>query len=174
MANFKDFLPLLLDCEGGYVNDVRDSGGCTNKGITLATFNKYYGVPYHRELCCGDLRQITDAQVEYIYKTGYWDRCKADYINNQAVANLLVDFAVNSGVKTAVRVLQEILGITQDGIVGNVTIENINNYRDDLLFNLLKQRRMQFYYDIVDKNPKQGVFLKGWLNRLNHYDNKDN
>lgn len=173
MAIFKDFLPILLKCEGGYINDPRDKGGCTNKGITLKTFNKFYGTPYHRELCCGDLRQIKDEQVEHIYKVGYWDKCKADYINSQRIANLLVDMAVNSGVKTAVRLMQEIVGITQDGIVGNITLNAINNLREDLLYNLFRQRRIDYYYNLVDKDPKQAVFLRGWLNRINNYDEKE-
>lgn len=173
MSEFKKFLPLLLKCEGGYVNNPNDKGGCTNKGITLKTFNKYYGVPYHRELCCGDLRQIKDEQVEHIYKDGYWDKCKANYINSQRIANLLVDMAVNSGVKRAVRLMQEIVGVTQDGIVGNITLNAINNSREDLLYNLFRQRRIDYYYDLVDKDPKQAVFLKGWLNRINNYDEKE-
>lgn len=170
MAVFKEFLPILLECEGGYVNDPFDEGGCTNKGITLKTFNHYYGEPFKRELCCGDLRQISDTQVEYIYKEGYWNKCKGDYINSQRIANLLVDMAVNSGVKNAVRLMQEILGITQDGIVGNITLNAINNTREDLLFNLFRQRRIDYYYTLVENKPSQAKFLKGWLNRINKYD----
>jgi lysozyme family protein len=35
MEKLKEF---ILSWEGGFVNDLRDSGGATNKGVTLATF----------------------------------------------------------------------------------------------------------------------------------------
>ena len=49
-------------------------GGATNKGVTLAIFQRFYGASRTKE----ELRAITDAQLEHIYKTGYWDKCQCD------------------------------------------------------------------------------------------------
>jgi len=38
MTNYLDFLPFVLQWEGGYVNDPQDSGGATNRGVTYATY----------------------------------------------------------------------------------------------------------------------------------------
>ena len=67
MANIKTFLEKLMKLEGGYINHPNDKGGCTNKGITISTFQHYYG----SDKTCEDLKQITEEQVEYIYRQGY-------------------------------------------------------------------------------------------------------
>lgn len=41
MASFDLFFPQLLRFEGGFVDDPSDPGGATNRGITLATFERY-------------------------------------------------------------------------------------------------------------------------------------
>ena len=38
MANVDILLPFILKYEGGFVNDPADSGGATNKGVTIATW----------------------------------------------------------------------------------------------------------------------------------------
>ncbi len=40
MASFDLYLPQLLRFEGGFVDDPNDPGGATNRGITLATFQR--------------------------------------------------------------------------------------------------------------------------------------
>lgn len=65
MADFKKALKKVLKWEGGFVDDPDDLGGRTNKGITQRTYNIYYS---------GDVKDITDEQVEAIYKSGFWKR----------------------------------------------------------------------------------------------------
>lgn len=166
MANFNVFLRKLLRLEGGYVNHKNDKGGCTNKGVTLNTFRKYYGAG----LDCNDLKGITEDQVSNIYKSGYWDVCNADKIADSNLAYLLVDFAINSGPKTAIKVLQDIVGVEVDGVLGKISLSAINSYYNPKeLFELLLEARKQFYYDIVEKDETQEVFLQGWLNRLDNF-----
>ena len=165
MGCFNDFLKKLLKLEGGYVNHPNDKGGCTNKGITIDTFREFYG----KDMNCSDLENITDEQLEHIYKKNYWDLCWGDKINCPKIAQIIVDWAVNSGVKTAIKNVQKIVGTTSDGIMGPKTIDAINKYPVKELFDELKKSRKTFYETIVEKNPSQKVFLKGWLNRLNEY-----
>lgn len=170
MANFNVFLRRLLRLEGGYVNHKNDKGGCTNKGVTLTTFRKYYGAG----LDCNDLKNITEEQIGNIYKTGYWDKCNADKIADSNLAYLLVDFAVNSGAKTAIKTLQNIIGVEDDGVCGKITLSAINSYYNPQeLFELLLEARRKFYYDIVEKDETQKVFLEGWLNRLDEFEWKE-
>ena len=167
MANFGVFLRKLLRLEGGYTHTKSDKGGCTNQGITINTFRSYYGAG----LDCNDLKNIKESQVEYIYRDGYWDKCWGDKIADSNLAYLLVDFAVNSGVKKAIKTLQSIIGVEDDGIMGKITLNAINSYYNPKeLFDELKEARRQYYLSIVEKNPSQKKFLKGWFNRLDEYE----
>jgi lysozyme family protein len=165
MANIKNFLTKLLKIEGGYVNHPNDSGGCTNKGITIGTFRDFFG----KDKTCDNLKNISDSQVEKIYKQEYWDKCKCDEIQCPKIAQLIADWAVNSGVKTAIKCVQNIVKVNCDGIIGPITLKAINNYPTKDLFNELKKARKEYYENLVKKTPSNKVFLKGWINRLEEY-----
>jgi lysozyme family protein len=163
MADASKLTPFILKWEGGFVNSPTDKGGATNKGITLTTFRQYYG----KNKTVNDLKNITDEQWFYIFKKGYWFPFKGDYIENQSVANACVDWAFNSGVKTAARQVQQILAVTADGIVGNQTLAAINAYEPRELFDKIKAARIRFVNNIVRNNPAQAKHINGWINRIN-------
>lgn len=162
MADYKKLKPIILKWEGGYAGNI-DGMTCTMKGVTLATFRKYYG----KKKNCSDLKKITDDQWDTIFVKGYWNKWLADNINNQSIANLLVDWVWTSGVY-GIKYPQQVLGVTADGIVGPKTLAAINGYDDqEELFNKLWIRRKK-HFESIAKNGKQ-QFLKGWLNRLNDF-----
>lgn len=157
----KDF---ILKWEGGFSDHPADRGGATNKGITLATFRQFYG----KDSTVDDLRSMTDAQWLHIFKTGYWDRWKADDIESQSVANILVDWVWASGVY-GIKEPQKLLGLTADGIVGPATLKAVNSQDAKEFFEKLKEARISFVERIVASNPSQKVFLNGWKNRINDF-----
>lgn len=163
MADYRKLIPFILKFEGGYVNDPADSGGPTNKGVTLNTFRSVYG----RTKTINDLKHMTENEWRHIFKSLYWDKCKADDIADQSIANMLVDFAWHSGVTTAVKKLQKIVGVTSDGICGVQTIGAINSRYAPETFNLLKAARMKYLQCIVKNKPSQARFMKGWTKRVN-------
>ena len=165
MADIEKIIPIILKHEGGYVNHPLDNGNCTNKGVTLATYRYHFG----KNKTCNDLKKITTEQWNYIFRKGYWDKIKGDDINNQSIANLLCDWQFNSGIY-AIKFTQRILGVCDDGIVGDKTIAAINGYKNQKqLFEKMLARRKKHYDDIVRKNPSQKVFYRGWMNRLNSF-----
>lgn len=163
MADYRKLIPFILKFEGGFVNDPNDSGGLTNKGVTLNTFRSVYG----RAKTINDLKRMTVDQWRHIFKSLYWDKCKADDIADQSIANMLVDFAWHSGVTTAIKKLQKIVGVTSDGICGVQTIGTINSRYAPETFNLLKAARMRYLQGIVKNKPSQARFMKGWTKRVN-------
>ena len=165
MADAKLLMPLIIKWEGGYTNHPNDKGGCTMKGVTINTFRNFYGATK----TCSDLKNITDDEWFNIFKTGYWDKCKGDSIINQSIANIIIDWAWMSGVSTAIKQIQRILGVKDDGIIGNITLEAINTFNQEELFRKIYLSRTNFYINICKKNESQKVFLKGWINRLNDY-----
>ena len=162
MAKYTKLIGKVLKHEGGYAGNI-DGMTCTMKGVTLATYRKYFG----KDKNCKDLKEITDSEWEHIFKKGFWDRWKADEIENQSIANLLVDWCWASGVY-GIKLPQRVLGVKDDGIVGPKTLKAINDYPNKKeLFDKLWNRRKKHFQDIA-KNGKE-KFLKGWLNRLNDF-----
>lgn len=164
MADYKKLKPFILKWEGGYVDDPLDKGGATNKGITLKTFQSVYGTSKTKE----DLKKLTDEQWDNIFRKYYWNRYRADEIQCQSLANICVDWVWASG-KWGITYVQDILGLTKDGIVGPKTINAINEYKGGYkeLFDKIKQARISYVNNIVQNNPSQKKFINGWMNRIN-------
>lgn len=166
MANFYDFAPLLHSLEKGVADRKNDRGGFTVDGITLTTFRQFYGQDKTRD----DLLAMTAGQWSFIMKSGYWDKCKADQIDNQKIAEIIADWCVNSGT-ARIRDVQAILGVKPDGVVGPITLTAINKADSDELYRRLMSARTGWYEKIVARNPSQRKFLRGWMNRLMRLDN---
>lgn len=168
MADHKLFAPKLMKLEGGFVNHPNDPGGATMKGVTLNVYTSYRvgkGLP---KPTVEDLKNITDEEWMDIFKKNYWDKLKADEIQNQSIAEIMVDWLYNSGVGM-IKNIQKILNVTADGISGKNTINAINNFDQPTLFENVFNARKEFYETIIKKNPKLETFRKGWMNRLNEF-----
>jgi lysozyme family protein len=168
MANVSKLLPFILSWEGGYVNDPVDKGGATNMGVTIATWrNVGYDKDGDGDIDVDDLKLLSkDDVLNRVLKPHYWDKWKADQIKSQSVANILVDWVWGSGAN-GIKLPQKLLGLTVDGIVGPKTLAAVNASDSLVLFNTIKAEREAFLYRIVERDPTQKRFIKGWLNRLN-------
>ncbi len=162
MADYRKLKPFILKWEGGYVNDKDDLGGATNKGVTLATFRSVYG----QNKTAGDLRNMTDQQWETIFKRHFWDKWRADEIEDQSVANILVDWLWASGAY-GIKIPQRVLGVTVDGIVGAKTLAAVNGKDGKSFFNEIRRERIDFIDRICTSRPQNKKYRKGWLNRIN-------
>lgn len=188
MAKVELLLPIILKWEGGFVNDPADSGGATNKGVTLNTYKAYCKANKLRTPTVKDLKAISDETVLAILKQFFWDKMQADHIDNQSIANLCVNTLWGSGTGY-IKTIQGVLGVKQDGIVGAITLSKINGWDSQKdLFDSLWKRRKKFFEDIVASSVKsyerkigrkaterellrhtKKRFLKGWMNRLNDF-----
>lgn len=191
MADINILYQKIKKWEGGFVNDLADSGGATNKGVTLETYRKYCKTKKKRYPSVEDLKNITEDEVIDILKMFYWNPCKGDLINNQSIANLIVNSVWGSGLGY-IKKIQETIGVKPDGIVGPKTLNVINSSNQEEIFEKLWNRRKKFFEDITLNNIKQYEkkigrqateqelmkhtykrFLKGWLNRLNDFNFND-
>ena len=169
MANIDKLIPHILKWEGGakYTNDPLDRGGATKYGVTIGTLQGLkYDTNHDGKVDVDDVKALQLEDFKKIIKRQYWDRWLADNINNQSIANLLVDWVWGSGVN-GIKIPQRILGVPADGIVGDVTINALNSANQRYIYNKVWQARKEFYEKIVKNNPSQSKWLKGWLNRLN-------
>lgn len=163
MGKFSDALPIVQKSEGGYVNHKNDRGGETNYGVTKATF-----LEAQRQKILSknivSVGNITKEDAEKVFKQMYWNKMHGDDLPRD-LSIAVFDMAINSGPKTAIKTLQKVLGLAQDGAIGPEILLAISNYKGDLLDDYIKAREAK-YRAIVKKNPTQKVFIKGWLNRL--------
>jgi lysozyme family protein len=106
---FPRAVALILKHEGGYVNDPADPGGETNFGISKRAYP------------AEDIRAMTPARASAIYERDYWRRAKCDELP-WPLAVQVFDMAVNAGVGPAVKMLQKVLGVTTDGVIGPKTL----------------------------------------------------
>lgn len=169
MAKIELLVPKLLKWEGGFANHKNDRGKETYKGVTIGTYRYYRILKGLPQPSVNDLQNISDKEWMDILRTLYWNKWKADHINNQSIANFLVDWVWASGVY-GIKYPQEVLGVTIDGVVGQKTLDAVNKYPDQKeLFQKLWDRRKQHFESIVQRDPSQKVFFNGWMNRINDY-----
>ena len=162
MANCNKLAPFILRWEGGFAFDKDDLGGITNKGITLTTFRSIFG----KNKTANDLKRMTQAQWNVVFKSYFWDKWKADQIIDQNVANILVDWLWCSGAY-GIKIPQRVLGVSVDGIVGAKTIAAVNATDGKVLFDKIKEERISFIERICQTRPQNKKFENGWLNRIN-------
>ncbi len=161
MAKCEILKPFIRSWEGGFANIPFDKGGPTKWGVTIGTFRSVYG----KSKTVDDLKAMTEEQWMHIYKVYFWDRWRADEIECQALANILVDWVWASGAP-GVRNVQRMLGVKVDGVVGPKTLAALNGWsrgsRD--LFDKIKLIRTAFINSIAVGT--QARFKKGWSRRL--------
>jgi lysozyme family protein len=162
MDLFNKCLAVILKNEGGYSNHPNDPGKATNYGVTQMVYDNYRkinGEPTQ------DVRDISDEEVYDIYLTAYWIPMNLTGIVNEELILQIFDMGVNAGIRTAIKLIQRIVDVKDDGIIGKKTTAAINSFPEDLV-SFYKHERDVYYHVIVEKNPKLAVFLNGWLNRI--------
>jgi lysozyme family protein len=170
MAKFEDFAGKLLRLEGGYVNHPLDKRGPTKYGVILTVWQEYgHDKDGDGDIDAEDIKKLSEEDARYIAKKIFWDFFLADLIVNESLAEFIVDWGYNSGRKTVAKIVQRLVNVTIDGIVGPQTIRAINSADQELLFNALKIERKVFLNNIIKRKPDQIVFYDGWMNRVNSF-----
>ena len=150
----------------GFANDPDDLGGATMCGVTLATFAEYCRRKGYPRPTIVRLKAIKYKEWLEILKTMFWDKWKADQINNESIALILVDWVWGSG-KYGITIPQKAIGVTADGIVGPKTIAAVNAKDPKQLFDLIRKERLAYIERICRSRPTNLKYKRGWLNRLN-------
>lgn len=174
MADINKLKPFILKWEGGFVDDKKDLGGATNKGVTLKTYKVYCEQKGKAVPTVEDLKSLPDEEWTDILRKFFWDNWRADEIENQSIANILVDWVWASGGK-GITIPQALLGVAVDGKVGEVTLARINGYQPQReLFDRIKKARLDYVDDICSSRPANEKFRNGWCNRINDFEFEEN
>jgi lysozyme family protein len=111
------------------------------------------------------------ALAKEYYRINYWNKIQGDWIWYEICAAELLSFDVNDG-PHAIKMAQQVVGQAADGIMGQHTLSAINAMPADDFVSGLVQKQIDWYNQIVAKQPAKAVFLNGWMNRVNrHYPN---
>ena len=168
MARPEILARFIRSWEGGFVDSLYDKGGPTMMGVTLGTFRTIFG----SKMGVDELKHLTDAQWWTVFYDNFWKPCKADDINCQAIANLIVDWCWGSGQRVIYKV-QRVLNehfeaaLKTDSILGAKTLAAINEAEPSALFAALWKERKLHFERIASIDHNQRRNLRGWLNRLN-------
>lgn len=147
--NFDQAFQRLIGHEGGYVNHPKDPGGETKYGITKRS--------YPGE----NIAAMTLDRAQTIYRRDYWGPAGCDLVPDAAKFDLF-DMAVNSGVNTAIKVLQRAVGVADDGVIGPVTMQAISSMPAPRLVARFNGHRLALMTDL----HTWATFGKGWARRI--------
>src|SRR5579859_2797755 len=117
-------IAFVMANEGGYADDPRDPGGCTNFGLSLR-FMHTLDIHYN----ANDIRLLTPEKAAEIYKQVFW-KPVLEQIHSEEIPIYIFDMIVNVGEANAVMILQRALWAAAkryqycmiDGILGSKTI----------------------------------------------------
>lgn len=169
----RDPISIILEHEGGYVNHPNDKGGPTNFGVTQQTLSEWLGRPASID----DVKNLTEAEAREIYETRYLTGPRIHLIPDPP-RTLVLDMAINHGPRNAIKMTQRVVNlagfgiIDVDGVLGpnsRAAIERAVEAMGPYFQNALVEERIKFFKNIVARNPKQEVFLKGWLRRAESF-----
>lgn len=168
MAKFIEAYQEVIKNEGVYSKDPTDTGGRTVLGISENNWPNWDGWKIVDTLLSAKdmaTHQELQKKVQIFYLNNFWNPIKGDEIHSQMIANSILDFGVNAGVKVSVRLAQKVVGVKDDGIIGNNTLNALNFFDERLFIAEFKLAKIDRYCDIVDANASQLRFLKGWIRR---------
>ncbi len=146
---FEEAVDFVLAQEGGKSVHPADPGGLTAYGISSRA---------HPDV---DVDRLTRDQAVELYRHRYWNLCQCDSLPAPYRLPLL-DAAVQHGPTQAIRLLQDALGVTRDGVIGPKTRAAL----DALPWGDVLVRFLAYRQRLYGSLPHQSVFGLGWARRL--------
>lgn len=146
---FDEAFDLLIGHEGNYINDPKDPGGETNWGISKRSYPQL------------DIKNLTKEAAKNIYWKDYWVPSAVNLLPDTLIFDVF-DTAVNSGPKTAIKIMQKMVGTVQDGVIGPKTLAAIKVLNDANLVYKYNANRLLFMTDL----PNWRDAGKGWARRI--------
>lgn len=159
--DFDTAFSLVIDTEQGFQKDPRDSGNWTGGKVNVGELKgTKYGISAaaYPDL---DIINLTLNQAKQIYKKDYWDVIRADELPDP-IKFCVFDTAVNSGVTTAIKTLQQAVGVKADGAIGKITMEAIKSMDPYQI----KCRFLGIRLNFITNIRNWDVYGKGWTVRI--------
>ncbi len=183
-ASFSIAVDWLLRFEGGFADDLNDSGGATAFGVSARFLNENkllrYDLNGNGVVDADDMRHFTKIDAIDIYRRFWWDQNNYHLLTNNDIAKRVFDFAVNAGQVTAIKTLQVCINrlnkevrehqLVVDGIFGRKTAEVANTFgkisvSTQTLLKCFADERYNYYQSLIAGRPQLKKFEKGWNKR---------
>ena len=155
----------------GYQDLYKDKGNwSSNKvgvGILIGT-NRSIAAPTliswrNRLVSKQEMMQLSISESLQIYKIKYWNKIQGDYIQSQAIADILADMKSSAG-GNAIKQMQQVLNelgeqLVVDGAFGNASLQALNRQIKRVgqarIFNAFRQKMIAYYKSINNPYEKQ-------------------
>lgn len=154
--DFVAALAFVLRWEGGYVHDPADPGGETKYGVSKRAYPSL------------DIAALTEEAAAEIYWRDYWLAGHCDLLPWPLSLGLF-DGRVNLRPSIPAILLQRLLGVRADGIVGPATAAAAHGLTPEAraaVWERYCDARERHYRDIAAARTRSARFLAGWLNRV--------
>jgi lysozyme family protein len=160
-VTFDEAFDRLIGHEGAFSKDPQDDGNWTGgqQGVGELKGTKYgIAANTYPDL---DIERLTLADAKAIYYRDWWLKAGGGQLSGAVMYQLWV-FAVNAGMSTAKRHLQKAIGLSEDGVIGPVTVAKVRSMdENDVLMKFLAACIR--FYTARSRWPRFGA---GWMNRV--------
>jgi lysozyme family protein len=170
---FQEALAFTKGWEGGYVDHPADRGGKTNFGIIQPTLNRFRSA---RNLPYKSVADITFEEAKAIYREDFFEAANCHQMPEK-IAVAVFDARVNHSPRVSGRLLQKGINgqpdldpskrLKVDGYIGRGTIAALQDCDVPTVLRIFCDEREKYYLKLVDNDPSQEAFRRGWLNRVN-------
>ena len=151
-GDFDRAIPIVLREEGGLSDNHADPGGLTNFGISQRAYPTL------------DIRALTEADARAIYSRDYWPLAHGDFLP-WPLCLFVFDHCVNAGRASALKLLQQGLGVAADGAWGPATagaLAALGPAKFDALAESYVRGRVRYYLSLATAE----TFGVGWCGRV--------
>jgi lysozyme family protein len=152
-STYEQAITKVFEYEGGYSNDKGDPGGPTNWGITIYDARQYW----KPKATATDVKNMPKSVAEDIYLKHYATPLHYNDLP-PGVDFAVLDYGINSGTSRAIKTLQQIVGTTQDGIIGPSTLHAVSQFSPIDIINRIYDSRIQF----LQRLTTYAIFGRGW------------
>ena len=152
-VTFEEIIGVVLEHEGGYVNDPEDPGGETKYGVSKRA--------YPNE----DIKNLTEESAKDIYRRDYWERYRCAELP-ESLRHIYFDMCVNMGAGRATKIMQETANakganLKIDGGMGPMTVGAMKSVE----LERVRAYRVKYYVTLIERKPDLAKFYFGWFKR---------
>jgi lysozyme family protein len=193
MITDREIIKQVIDRdEGGFVNNPKDPGGMTYRGISRRWFKKWSGWNFidnylNKGWVLNDVNVIAELEpsVLDLYETEFWNKYKLNLINLKPLALVMFSLIINRSGSSIVKDLQKAINdlysmreeryskfkkLVTDGKIGAKSINAVNNvsgYSDQVaIVAMVLDSSLQWYRSKATTDILAKDFGVGWINRV--------